>query len=119
MKLSDQASQYWTNLSTRGRPSIDIWDMMKEELETKYVPPSFTAHLMDNWHQYTQGNKSAKEYVEEFNEFLIRCCTLHEKEEAQILSSFRVDLRDDLRTEPLARRVNELEAAFALRSRFF
>jgi len=37
---------------------------MKEELETKYMPPSFIARLMDNWHQHTQGNKSAKEYVE-------------------------------------------------------
>jgi len=34
---------------------------MKEKLETKYMPPSFSAHLMDNWHQHTQGNKSTKE----------------------------------------------------------
>ena len=33
---------------------------MKEELETKDVPPSFSARLMDNWHQCTQNNKSAK-----------------------------------------------------------
>ena len=46
---------------------------MKEELEIKYIPPSFSAHLKDKWHQYTQGNKSAKEYVEKFVEFLIRC----------------------------------------------
>ena len=46
---------------------------MKEELETKYVPLSFSARLMDKWHQYTQGNKSAKKYVEKFDEFLIRC----------------------------------------------
>jgi len=25
---------------------------MKEELEIKYVPPSFSARLMDNWHQH-------------------------------------------------------------------
>ena len=64
MKLSGQASQYWTNLESRhaarGRPPIDIWDRMKEELEIKYVSPSFSARLMDNWHQYTQGNKSTK-----------------------------------------------------------
>ena len=74
MKLSGQASQYWTNLenrrATRGRPPIDTSDRMKEELETKYVPPLFSARLMDNWHQHTQSNKSAKEYVEKFNEFL-------------------------------------------------
>jgi len=36
---------------------------MKDESEIKYVPPTFSARLMDNWHQYTQGSKSAKEYV--------------------------------------------------------
>jgi len=68
MKLFDQASQYWTNIekrrAARDRPPIDTWDGMKKELETKYVPLSFNARLMDNWHQYTQGNKYAKEYVE-------------------------------------------------------
>jgi len=43
MKLSGQASQYWINLengrASRGRPPIDTWDRMKEELETNYVPP--------------------------------------------------------------------------------
>ena len=81
MKLSGQASQYGTNLenrrATRGRPPIDTWDRMKEELDTKLVLPSFSARLMDNWHQHTQGNKSVKEYVEKFYEFLIRCSNLH------------------------------------------
>jgi len=80
MKLSGQASQYWINLENRpaalGRSPIDTWDRMKEELEIKYVPPSFSTRLMDNWHQHTQGNKSAKEYIEKFDEFLIRCSTL-------------------------------------------
>ena len=40
--------------------------------------------------------------------------TLHKDGEAQILSRFRAGLRDDLRTELLARGVNELEAAYAL-----
>ena len=90
MKLSGQASQYWTTLqnmrATRGRSLIDTCDRMKEELEIKYVPPLYSARLMDNWHHHTQGNKSAKEYVEKFDEFLIRCSTLHKKRKAQILS---------------------------------
>ena len=52
MKLSDQANQYWTNLENRreahSRPPIDTWDRMKEELKTKYVPPSFSTRFMDN-----------------------------------------------------------------------
>ena len=88
--------------------------MMKEEVETKYVPPLFSARLIDNWHQHTQDNKSAKEYVEKFNEFLVRCNTLHKEGESQILFKFRVGLRDDLQTELLVRGVTELEAAYAL-----
>jgi len=118
MKLSGQANQYWTNLenrrAARGRPPIDTWYRMKEELKTKYVPPLFIAHLMNNWHQYTQSNKSAKEYVRKFDEFLIRCSILHREGEVQFFSRFRASLRDDLRTELLARRVNELEAAYVL-----
>jgi len=42
MKLSVQASQYWTNLenkrAVRGQLSIDTWNGIKEELEAKYVP---------------------------------------------------------------------------------
>jgi len=78
------------------------------------VPPSFSARLMNNWHQHTQGYKSAKEYVEKFDEFLIRCSTFHRKDEAQKFARFRVDVRDDRRTERLARGVNKLEAAYAL-----
>jgi len=79
MKLNGQASQYWTNLenihaSQLQRP-IETWDMMKDELKDKYVSPLFSDRLMDKWHQYTQGNKSVKEYVAKFDEFLIRCST--------------------------------------------
>jgi len=56
--------------------------MMKEELEIKYVPPSFSARFINNWHQYTQDNKFAKEYVEKFDKFRIRCNTLHNERAA-------------------------------------
>ena len=59
MKQSGQASQYWTNLENwrvaRGWPPIDTWDRMKEELEIKYALPSFSARLVDNWHQHLRG----------------------------------------------------------------
>ena len=84
---------------------------MKEEQKIKYMTPLFSARLMDNWHQHTQDNKSAKKYVEKFDEF---CSTLHREGETQILSRFKAGLRDDLRIELLARGVNELEAAYAL-----
>ena len=69
---------------------------MKKELKIKYVPLLFSARLIDNWHQYTQDNKSAKEYVKKFDEFLIRYSTLYKEGEAQILFRFSAGLRDDL-----------------------
>ena len=57
MKLSDQASQYWTNLeiirAACDKKPINTWYRMKDELRGKYVPPSFSAYLMDEWDQYT------------------------------------------------------------------
>ena len=69
---------------------------------------------MNKWHRYTQGNKSVQVYVEKFDEFLIRCKTINTEGQAQIMSRFRAGLRDDLRTELLAREVTELEKAYEL-----
>ena len=69
---------------------------------------------MDKWHQYTQCNKSIKEYVAKFDEFLIRCSTTNKKRQTQILSRFRVGLRENLRADLLARGVTQLEKAYAL-----
>jgi len=45
MKLTGQANQYWRDLERDRkvifRQSIDTWDRMKKELETKYVPSFF------------------------------------------------------------------------------
>jgi len=70
--------------------------MMKNELQTNYVSPSLSARHTDKWHQYTQGNKSAKEYLTKFDEFLIKCSTLNTEGKAQTLSSFRIGFRENL-----------------------
>jgi len=100
--------------TTCGQESINTWYKMKDELREKYMPTLFSVCLMDEWHQYTQGNKSAKEYVTKFDEFLIRCNTLNTEGQAQIFSTFRDTLRGDLRTELLVRSVTELKAAYVL-----
>jgi len=66
--------------------------MMKDELKGKYVAPSFSDHLMDKWHQYTQGNKSAKEYAVKFDEFLIRCNTSVRKDKLKSFIGLQLDL---------------------------
>ena len=76
--------------------------------------PSFSACLKDKWHRYTHGNKSAPKYVEKFDEFLVRCNTLSTEGKSQVLFRFRAGLRDDLRTELLARKITKFEKAYAL-----
>jgi len=55
---------------------------MKDELKRKYVLPFYYARLLDRWHQFSQGNKSAKQYVAKFDMFLIRCSALVTEGEA-------------------------------------
>ena len=91
--------------TTYGQEPINIWHRLKDDLKGKYVPPSFSARLIDKWHRYTQGNKSAQEYMEKFDEFLIRCNFINTEGQTQIMSRFRAGLGDDLRTELLAREI--------------
>jgi len=87
---------------------------MKDELRRKYMPPSFSAYLMDEWYQYTQGNKLTKKYVTKFDKFLIRYNTLNVEGQDQILFRFKVGLRGNLRTELLVRGITELKATHVL-----
>jgi len=86
---------------------------MKENLETNYVLPCL---VLVSWtiDTNTLNLINQARYFEKFDEFLIRCSTLHREGEAQILFRFRVNLRDDLRTELLVRGVNMLETAYTL-----
>ena len=43
---------------------------MKDEFMGKCVPPFYFDNLLDKWHRIIQGNKSVKEYITEFDEFL-------------------------------------------------
>jgi len=79
--------------ASRFQRLIEIWDVTKDELKGKYVPPYYYTHILDMWHQLSQNNKSAKEYITHFDEFRIKCSTLGTESEAQILFRFRDDLR--------------------------
>jgi len=49
---------------------------MKDKLRDKYAPTSYYDRLLDDWQRFTQGTKSAKYYVAQFDEFLILCNAL-------------------------------------------
>ena len=85
---------------------------MKDELKGKYVLPYYYACLLNRRHQFSHDNKSTKEYVAKFDEFLIRCSVIGTESEAPF--QFRTGLREDQKMKLLARGVKELEMAYAL-----
>jgi len=50
------------------------------------MPSSLVNRLLDNWQRFTLGTKSTKDYVAQFDEFLIRCNALGTESEVQVLS---------------------------------
>jgi len=84
---------------------------MKDELKGKYVPPHYYKHLLDRWHKISQGNKSAKEYVNEFDEFPNRYNILGKQSDLQVFSQFCTRLRIDLEHELCKREITELKGA--------
>ena len=71
MKLTGQAGQYWENLKRmmryRRKDPVETWEGMKEKLILKYFPPSFSLQLLNKWNRWTQGNKSAIDYIAKFD----------------------------------------------------
>ena len=107
IKLTGQASQYWTNVENmrvaRLQRLTDTWELMNDELKDKVCTTIFLYSSLGQVTLIHQRQQICKEYVAKFNEFFIRCTSLNTEGEAQILSRFRVGLRKGLRTELLAR----------------
>ena len=78
------------------------------------MPTSYYDRVLDSKQRFTQGTKSAKDYFAQFDEFLTRCNALSIENDVQVLSQFRAGLKEDLRTELLARGVTKLKKAYAL-----
>ena len=86
---------------------------MKDRLKEKYVPPYYYDHLLDRWHRIFQGNKSAKKYASEFDEFL-NCYNILDKRVTLKSSQFQTWLGVDLQDELWASGITELKRAYAL-----
>ena len=72
---------------------------MKDELKGKYVLCHFYKHFLERWRKISQGNKSAKEYVNKFDEFLNSYNILGKQSDIQVFSQFCAGLRKDLEHE--------------------
>ena len=83
---------------------------MKFKLREKYIPLDYQDQLVDQWQRIRQGNKSALEYVTEFDELLMACGL---KEDPTLtLSRFRTGLREDIRRKIILRDIKTLEEAY-------
>ena len=118
MKLVGQARQYWSNverlIALRRQEPIRIWDEMKAKLSQKYLPITFQDQQLDKWSRFTQGTRSADEYIEKFVEFLTQFSEFVDESPMVTLSRFMSGLRDDLRRELFTRGVSDLEHAYQI-----
>ena len=85
---------------------------MKAKLNEKYFPVSHQGNLLDQWHDLRQDNKSTTEYVEQFEEYMIRSNAT--EDQPITLSRFRKGLNYDLQRELVARQISTLDDTYTL-----
>ena len=116
MKLVGRAKLHWNSVVNHLRktrqPPVTLWEEMKAKLNENYFPVSHQGNLLDQWHDLRQHNRSATEYVEQFEEYKIRSNA--NEDEPIILSRFRKCLNYDLQRELVARQISTLDDTYNL-----
>ena len=85
---------------------------MKDKLHEKYLLASYQQCLLDQWQRLIQGIGSVNEYIDKFEEYLMRCNV--NEDPSVTLSRFRAGLREDIQRELFMREVYSLEQAYQL-----
>ncbi|XP_050387198.1 uncharacterized protein LOC126803432 [Argentina anserina] len=116
MKLVGKAREWWTGLERRlakaGEEPVTEWDEMKERLKEKYVLLAYQQRLLDQWQSLRQGGMSAVEYIDKFEEFMVRCNITEDP--SVTLARFRTGLRPELQRELIPHEVYSLERAYQI-----
>ena len=116
MKLVGKAIEWWSGVERRaaraGDEPITHWEEMKEILKEKYVPLAYKECLLDQWQSLRQGNMTAAEYIDKFEEFMVRC-NINE-DPSVTLARFRTGLRPELQRELIPHEVYSLERAYQI-----
>jgi len=81
---------------------------MKLKLQEKYLPTSYK-RLLDQWQRLTQDNQPVSDYINKFDQFLVRCG--EDEPDAIALSRFHSGLKDELKRELIVRDISTLEQA--------
>ncbi|XP_078441520.1 uncharacterized protein LOC144711407 [Wolffia australiana] len=75
-RLGGQAKIFWKNekeaARQRGDPPFS-WDEMWRKLKDKYIPKLYMTRLMLRWMDLKQGKRKVSKYIEEFEEYRMRC----------------------------------------------
>ncbi|KAK9951474.1 hypothetical protein M0R45_006914 [Rubus argutus] len=85
---------------------------MKERLREKYVPLSYQERLLDQWQSLRQGTMTAEEFIDKFEELMLRCNV--NEDPSVTLARFRTGLRPELQKELIPHDVYSLERAYQL-----
>jgi len=93
---------------------VRSWEEMRAKLNQKYLPIAFQDQQLGKWSRLNQGNQSAAEYIEIFDEFLTRCSGFVDESPTVTLSRFRSGLCENLRRKLFARGVCDLEHAYQI-----
>ncbi|XP_004301556.1 PREDICTED: uncharacterized protein LOC101305082 [Fragaria vesca subsp. vesca] len=116
MKLVGKAREWWSGVERRaaraGDEPITHWEEMKERLKEKYVPLAYKERLLDQWQSLRQGNMTVAEYIDKFEEFMVRC-NINE-DPSVTLARFRTGLRPELQRELIPHEVYSLERAYQI-----
>lgn len=70
---------------------------MKIELNKHFILPKYEVNMYDQLVSLEQGRLTVHEYIERFNELIVRCGV--DESDKQALSRFRLGLRADIQRE--------------------
>jgi len=79
------------------QPPIIQWEVMKDKLKEKYLPPFHKAHLVDQMLDLKQSTSSVSDYINSFEELTQRCDLLEDP--SITIARFVRGLRTDLKRE--------------------
>ena len=83
---------------------------MKGRLREKFVPVCYRPMIIDEWQHLRQGEGTVSEYINRFDDLMIRCNL--DKEPMATLARFRAGLRIEFQRELVLQEVTSLEKAY-------
>lgn len=94
--LKDEAMIWWEGVVELARGRYELtWEGFKDEFTREYVPPEATDKMENDFENLRQGNKTVKEYKEEFNR--LRRFARRRMDEQDLIRKFMNGLRVDLK----------------------